>query len=317
MRRALLIGIDNYPSAPLNGCVADAERMEALLKCHYDGEPNFDCRLLVAPRNGRPLERATLREALETHLTRDADVAFLHYSGHGLVNELGGFLVTSDGRRYDEGISMRDLMLLANESKIPEVTIILDCCHSGALGEVKLGAEQGVVLREGVALLTASGRSDAALETGAGGLFTALVCEALEGEAADIFGHVTVAGVYAHVDPHLGAWDQRPQFRAHLKRLTPLRRTEPPIARAVLRRLPELFANEEAEYALDPSYEPSSRLGNSQHETIFGELQTLRARGLIEPVAEKHMYDAAMRSGSCHLTKGGQRCWRLAKSGRI
>lgn len=317
MRRALLIGIDNYPTAPLRGCVADAERVHALLRQHDDGEPNYDCRLLVAPQGGKELDKATVREALETHFSRPADSAFLLFSGHGLINNLGGYLVTSDGRRYDEGIAMRDVMQLANESSIAEVTILLDCCHSGALGDIKLGSEHGVVLREGVALLTASGRSEVSLEARGGGLFTSLVCDALEGQAADIFGHVTVPGIYAHVDPQLGAWDQRPQFRANLRRLTPVRCCRPPIERSVLRKLPELFATDEAEHPLSPAYEPSSEPRHERNEATFAELQALCRQGLVEPVNEEHMYYAAIRSGSCRLTHRGQRCWNLAKNGRI
>ena len=137
MRRALLIGIDNYSAAPLTGCVADAERLLTLLKQHENGDRNFDCRLLVAPQGGNALDKAQVKEAIHNHLSRDADAAVLHFSGHGLLTEWGGYLVTSDGRRYDEGISMRELMVAASRSRIPEVTIFLDCCHSGALGEVQ------------------------------------------------------------------------------------------------------------------------------------------------------------------------------------
>jgi len=44
MRRALCVGIDAYPFGELRGCVADAERMTALLGNHEDGKPNFECR---------------------------------------------------------------------------------------------------------------------------------------------------------------------------------------------------------------------------------------------------------------------------------
>jgi uncharacterized caspase-like protein len=47
MRRALLVGINDYPSAPLAGCVNDAQSMAALLRRHDDGHVNFDTQLLT------------------------------------------------------------------------------------------------------------------------------------------------------------------------------------------------------------------------------------------------------------------------------
>ncbi len=206
MRRALFIGIDNYSAAPLTGSVADAERLLTLLKQHENGDRNFDCRLLVAPQGGNALDKAQVKEAIHNHLSRDADAAVLHFSGHGLLTEWESYLVTSDGRCYDEGISMRELMVAASRSRIPEVTIFLDCCHSGALEEMQADSSSAVTLREGVAVLTASGSREVSMEADGGGLFSSLLCDALRGQAADIFGNVTIAGIYAHLDPHLGAW---------------------------------------------------------------------------------------------------------------
>ena len=64
MRRALCVGIDEYGFGPLNGCVNDAERMQAVLSKHQDGSPNFDCKTLIAPLGKRDVvTRASLREA--------------------------------------------------------------------------------------------------------------------------------------------------------------------------------------------------------------------------------------------------------------
>ena len=158
MRRALLIGIDNYPAAPLNGCVADAERLAELLRSHGDNTPNFDTLVMTAPRGGGTLGKARLRQAIEKLLLHDAQAALLLFSGHGIVNEAGGFLVTSDGEKFDEGISLQQVMHLVAQSRIPEVTILLDCCHSGALGDGAEPERSSVFqIREGVALIAASG----------------------------------------------------------------------------------------------------------------------------------------------------------------
>lgn len=41
-RKALVVGIDDYPSCPLNGCVNDAEEIKNLLETNGDGSPNFE-----------------------------------------------------------------------------------------------------------------------------------------------------------------------------------------------------------------------------------------------------------------------------------
>ena len=42
MRKALIVGIDNYPTSPLTGCVNDATAVAQSLRKNGDGSPNFD-----------------------------------------------------------------------------------------------------------------------------------------------------------------------------------------------------------------------------------------------------------------------------------
>lgn len=44
-RKALIIGIDEYQTAPLHGCVNDAKEIASLLKTNEDDSKNFDVRL--------------------------------------------------------------------------------------------------------------------------------------------------------------------------------------------------------------------------------------------------------------------------------
>jgi hypothetical protein len=108
MRRALLVGIDNYPSSPLSGCVNDANGLADLLVRHDDGSPNFECRRLLSPPE--TVDRPTLRRAITELFAGKADTALLFFAGHGTVNNLGGFLVTQDAHQYDEGVSMTDTL---------------------------------------------------------------------------------------------------------------------------------------------------------------------------------------------------------------
>lgn len=45
MRKALIVGIDNYTQCPLHGCCNDAEHMAQELSCNGDGSPNFSVKL--------------------------------------------------------------------------------------------------------------------------------------------------------------------------------------------------------------------------------------------------------------------------------
>lgn len=315
MRRALVVGIDAYPTAPLAGCVNDAVAVAERLSVHEDGSPNFDCRLLTAP--AQALARADLREAISELFRSEADIALFYFSGHGTENDLGGYLVTPDATTYDEGVAMVELLTLADKSPAREVVIVLDCCSSGAFGRLPSVANDGVYLREGIAVLTATRSNQDAIESGGAGLFTALLCGSLDGGAADVVGNVTVAGMYAYVDQALGAWDQRPLFMSHLTHLAPVRRCAPAVPLNVLRQFPAWFATADAEMALDPSYEPDAEPAHEENQRVFGMLQQCRAAKLVEPVGEDHMYYAAIRSKSCRLTPLGRYYWQLANIGRI
>jgi hypothetical protein len=315
MRRALLVGIDNYRKYPLKGCVNDAVAMQKVLSRDENDLPNFDCKLFTAPKKN--ITKSFLSKQIEVLFANEADVALFYFAGHGIVNNLGGYLVTRDAKQYNEGVAMRDLLTLANKAKVEEVVIILDCCHSGYLGTVPEIDNDSAVLREGVSVLTASRSSQPAAEINDSGLFTTLVRDALNGGAADVCGNVTVAAVYAYVDQALGAWDQRPLFKSHVSRLIPLRKCEPAIELSILRKLPTYFNNPKFEFKLDPSYEPDAEPKNKEHEKIFSNLQMYRTARLLEPVGEEHMYHAAINSKSCKLTPLGQFYWYMANSGRI
>lgn len=318
-RRALCVGIDDYLVGALRGCVSDAQKIAATLEANFDGSPNFDCRLLVAPLGNSQtrITRASLRAAIEELFSGTPEVAVLHFSGHGTVNNLDGFLVTQDATKYDEGVSMSTVLQMANSSRAGEVLILLDCCFSGNLGAIPGIDNSKAILREGVSILTASRGDQVSVEEAGGGVFTSLVTDALRGGAADLLGSVNAASVYSYVEAALGAWDQRPLFKAHVSRLVSLRRCDPPIEPAILRKLPTLFPLPAEDFRLDPSYESSSPTANPIHVAVFNELQKLCRVHLVVPIGAAHMYDAAMNSQACQLTPSGMYYWRLARDRRI
>src|SRR5258705_12356154 len=167
MRRALCVGVDEYPFGPLQGCVSDAQRVDAVLQRNGDGSRNFESRVLLAPAGSAAttVTRTILRDHLERLFTDPADVALLHFSGHGTVNNLDGYLVTQDARRYDEGVAMGDVLKLANDSRADEVVIFLDCCRAGNMGNIPTIDNTKAMLRAGVSILTASRGDQASVET--------------------------------------------------------------------------------------------------------------------------------------------------------
>lgn len=322
MRKALVVGIDQYPSCPLYGCCNDADAIEQLLRTNDDGSPNF----AVQIEKNIPT-KARLREWIQECFSGNADVALFYYSGHGHIDSVGGYLVTPDYQPYDPGVSLQDVLTIANSSKCKEKIIILDSCYSGFMGDINTSGQQTTVINEGVTILTASRASETSLEVHGHGLFTSLLLEALSGGAADIAGHVTPGGVYAYIDKALGPWQQRPVFKTNVTCFTSLREVIPQVDVSIIRKICDYFPDENMEFKIDPSFEPTNSpdvihkvvepYADESHVEIFSDLQKLESVGLVVPIGENHMYFAAMHSKSCALTAVGKQYWRVVKEGLL
>lgn len=318
MRKALVVGIDNYSQCPLRGCCNDADEVAKLLSCNDDGSPNFAVKL-----QKNISTKAILRKHIEECFSGDADVALFYYSGHGHIDNVGGYLVTPDFTNYDYGVSLQDVLNIANASRCKDKIIILDSCHSGFMGSISTAGQSTAVINEGVTILTASRSIEASVEINGHGLFTSLLIEALCGGAADITGYITPGGIYAYIDKALGPWEQRPVFKTNVTRFTPLRKVTPQVDISIIRRICTYFPSEDDEMPIDPSFEPTNSLdvmheviqpyANPDNTKIFSDLQKLEGIGLVVPVGEEHMYFAAMRSKTCALTSIGKQYWRLVK----
>ena len=321
-RKALVVGINNYASSPLKGCLNDSEAIKDLLANHENGDPNFD----VWKKDNIPT-KGELRRLIEQCFDGDADVALFYYSGHGYIDNVGGYLVTPDYSSGDWGVSLQDVLTIANKSKCKERIIILDSCFSGFMGSISTEGQNTAVINEGVTILTASRNYETSKEIDGHGVFTSLIIEALKGGAADVLGHITVGGVYAFIDKALGPWEQRPVFKTNVTRFTSLRDAEPQVEIKIIRNIKEYFPDEEAEFSLDPSFEPTNTpeddhkviepYAKKENTIVLSELQKLEGIGLVIPVGEEHMYFAAMNSKACKLTAIGKHYWRLVKEGNI
>lgn len=315
MRKALIIGIDNYPSSPLNGCVNDANAIANTIETNGDGSPNYGVKLITSPATD--VTRSSLREAIEQLFSGESDMALLYFSGHGFIKSTAGYLVTVDASRYDEGVSMDEILNLANQSQAKNKVIILDCCHSGALGSPNITSNNLAQLSEGLSVLTASRDSESAMEINGSGVFTSLVVDALKGGAADLRGNITPGSLYAYVDEALGAWDQRPIFKTNVSSFASLRNIPPKIPFETMRKITQYFSTPEAEHQLDPSYEYTDSSAVEEKVKIFKDLQSFQSVGLVVPVDAEFMYFAAINSKSCRLTALGFQYWRLVDEKKL
>lgn len=317
MRKALIVGINYYDNIQsLQGCVNDAYNVKSVLERHSDGTINFGINLLVATDSNPPITRKSLKEKVIELFRDNSDVAFFYFSGHGYLESTGGYLITSECRTGDDGFSMNDLLLIANDSPARNRIIVVDCCHSGQIGTPEIKDDKAI-LKEGMTILTASSAEQSAIERNGSGVFTSLLVDALNGSAANLVGDITPGSVYAHIDQSLGPWEQRPVFKTNVKSFTNLRKVQPPISLPELKMITSLFADPSQEFELNPSYEPDSDNPNEDNIKQFRFLQKYNRVNLVVPVGEEHMYYAAMNSKSCKLTVLGIHYWNLVKRERI
>jgi uncharacterized caspase-like protein len=319
MRKALVIGNDDYLNSPLNGCVNDANGMANLLSRHGNGDPNFDVNLALN------LTNSELREQIGALFSGKAEIALLYFAGHGLLDAEtnGGYLVGTNGSSNGWGMSFPDILELANKGikqGIQSVVIIVDCCHAGALGDIQgQGTTGQSTIGDGITILTACERNQTSAEDPlrGQGVFTELAIDALAGGGADIIGRVTPASVYNHIDQALGAWQQRPVYKANVSKFIELRSVEPKVRREILRDLSKYFESPSSIYPLDPSYEKTDPSAIDENVKIFTDLQKCNRASLISPVQFEDMYFAAINSTGCRLTVLGAHYYRLAKEGKI
>ncbi|WP_405997466.1 caspase domain-containing protein [Streptomyces sp. NBC_00829] len=329
MKRAILVGIDHYPTAgSLGGCVADATALNELLSVHADGSPNWRTQLITGETDGAHITRDSLRHSL-TQLfanARDTDLLFF-FAGHGAQTAWGADLVTQDATAHNLGVSMNDLITLANDSPARSVTLILDCCFSGDLGSTPGHQATAVAenfrlnkatLRENVTILAASRGTEPSQEVDGHGVFTRILLDGLEGGATDHLGKVTPLSLYGYVSAAFDAWQQRPVLKTNLTEPVILRIGPPWLDAELLRKLPHHFPSADSVVQLSPEHEgdgrplPPGMLGTPKQQQ-FDYLGRLRNANLVTTDGQRDHYWVAMEGGEVYLTSMGRYFWKLAK----
>lgn len=325
MKKALIIGIDTYPSAPLQTCVQDAMCIGKLLAENADGSKNFDVKYLL----NSLATRANVRKGIEDLFKNDDDIALLYFSGHGTDDNNDGFICTADWEPYDVGISMPEIIQFVNKSKCKNKIVVFDCCYSGAMGGASGIIGDQSILSEGTIILTASRKNEPAViyVDEPNSLFTRLFSQGLEGAASDMFGETTPSSIYAFIDKSLAAWEQRPFFKSNVSSFISLRKNEELIKISELKELMNYFSERDKLLKLNPSYEPSNikngqdrnckPYANVKHCKIFKNLLKGYKVGLVTPIEEENMYLTAMHSKTCGLTRVGKYYFDLVKEEKI
>ncbi|ENU1215054.1 caspase family protein [Pseudomonas aeruginosa] len=324
MRIALVVGINHYEhGGSLYGCVDDSHAVQAVLARHGDGSVNFDCKMFTGTGPTDRVARSLLKDRVEELFKAHADIALFYFAGHGHIEATGGYLLATDSRRGDEGLSLSEVLAMANKSPARNKIIILDSCHSGIAGTPPATGELAS-LSEGLTILTASAADQYATEENGRGVFTTLLVDALHGGAANLTGDITPGSIYAHVDQSLGAWEQRPIFKTNVRQFVSLRKVSPPISLDDLRRITEFFPRRGYEYKLDPTFEPELKGRDAgmpppdpENTRKFALLQRYNRLNLVAPVDAPHMWHAAMQSKSCKLTVLGEHYRLLAEKQRL
>lgn len=325
MRKALIVGIDHYTNiSPLSGCVNDAHNVAAVLARHADGRTNFTTpKLLTGTGPQDTVRKSQLKEAVRDLFADDSEIALFYFAGHGFLEETGGFLCTTDSETGDDGLSLNEVMTLANNSPAKNKVLILDSCHSGIAGDRSTQTNVSEI-KDGITILTASTANQYALEVqgGGSGVFTNLLVDALNGAAANLVGDITPGSVYSHIDQSLGPWGQRPVFKTNVKTFVSLREVDPPIPLEDLQAISKHFPYAGYKFPLDPTFEPERHISDVNNTDIpppdpvntavFATLQRYVKVNLARPVDAPHMWHAAMNSTSCELTVLGEHYRKLA-----
>lgn len=201
-RRALLVGVPRTTSADfelLPSVEKDIPAMERALESHHDGSTNFDVTCMIIDEASERAKGDVLN-AVEVGLDDSSEHFLFYFSGHGTVTDFGlQLIMPQSDHEFDSGIFFDVLLRRFNlVDENTEITVILDCCFSGAAGDDQVMSDKVLRrftnLRDGMTIL-ASSRRDLESSANPEGLsdFTQSVVASLSDKDRDI---VDVLDIY-------------------------------------------------------------------------------------------------------------------------
>lgn len=283
---AFVVGVDDYSDAPLDSCVKDAERIAELLAHNDDGSDNFNVNVKTVASGDLALSRLDFLDQLCTLLEACGNNDFLFYfSGHGDTNDWGTELVLAD----DATVNFTELLTVMHRSDARHITVVLDCCYSGAFGlPPTLGEVTGLegelsLIRDNLTLLAAS-KSDQPADDGYPySAFTSEIVVGLEGAAADGEGRVSGLALFTYASAAFRPPQQRPVMKASVSATEALRTCDRNGQLATLRRLATHFPDPQATMTLTPDdFVPDGEAPTTSGQFRYRDIATLYAAQVVE-----------------------------------
>ncbi len=145
---ALLVGINNYPSLPLRGCINDVRAVKEYLTKFVTNNSTLSIKTLTDEDAEKPTRQGLINAFDFFNPAKDEDICLFYYSGHGSYatapKEFQSYektlqsFVCSDSR-LPGGKDLMDkemgYLIWKTMQDKPNVTFIAitDCCHSGTI----------------------------------------------------------------------------------------------------------------------------------------------------------------------------------------
>jgi WD40 repeat protein len=208
----LSIGIDKYPKGlELDAAVKDATALVETLTAK--GTPQPYGKVQTALLTDRKATRKGILDGLgwlKKNMTED-DTAVIFYAGHGYRDRAAGqfYLVAQDANVKNipgtavSGTEVREILI-----DVPgKILVLLDACHSGAIGADKIADRPDDLRRQlsaedcGVVTMCAAMGSEEAGERGEHGYFTQALLDGLQGKAhKNRLGFVHLTALHFYVE---------------------------------------------------------------------------------------------------------------------
>ena len=193
-KKALVIGINSYPTMPLEVAVNDANAVTQRLN-----ELNFEVKTLLDDE--ATIENIRHELGSELAKTNINGQVLIYFAGHGvtenLFNNIEGYILPGDTnlrKLYATAISMKELRALSSRIPARHILYIFDCCYSG-LGLARLipvnfsNAQdyhsyiKRISGNRAVYMITAGSENEVAREIYGHGLFTLNFLDGIAGAA--------------------------------------------------------------------------------------------------------------------------------------
>lgn len=303
-KKALLIGNDKYEYfGDLSGAVCDMRSMEKVLREHENRDPNFYVYPLPNQTNYQIYTEIT--QFLKA--SRATNDALIYFAGHGALKDDRGYICGTNAQKGNLGVSMGWLIRQVNASPIKNITIILDCCHAGAIIGEPADDYKYAELRQGISILAATAMRDIAGEKSGRGVFTAIIEKGLLGAAMDSKGSVTAHDLHRYASDSLTPFQQQPVLKISTGSIVQLRQCLVGTDNFLLKQLAgETFFRTKDELISLPAEVPQERGPELKR---FITLSQFEQANLLDLPNGKTLIEAIAAGDSCGLSEIGQQLW--------